>query len=178
MCQRLERKDSIDWKRAARMTAFGAFALGPCGHYWYRFLDTRFPSTAMRAVLLKVAADQFVFSPAFYVAFFSAMPLMEGKPWSNAISNVVDRLPPTYAVDFCVWPAAQILNFRYVAATHRVLYVGAVSVFWNCFLSYMQHSGTRQLSVEASRVSSSLAATSLIVRKVEIHTNPSVPGYT
>lgn len=45
----------------------------------------------------------------------------------------------TYIVDWAVWPAAQAVNFFYLAPVYRVAYVSTVTLFYNVFLSFMKH---------------------------------------
>eukprot|EP01116_Phalansterium_solitarium_P004838 TRINITY_DN15_c8_g1_i1.p1 TRINITY_DN15_c8_g1~~TRINITY_DN15_c8_g1_i1.p1 ORF type:complete len:246 (-),score=9.56 TRINITY_DN15_c8_g1_i1:396-1133(-) len=149
ICQALERVEEIDWKRTGRMTIFGTIALGPFAHFWYRFLDKRFPDTSGRTILKKVAMDQLLFSPPFYAAFYLSMSTMEGKSPSESWSHLRQQFLPTYGADLCVWPIVQAVNFRYVPPRHRVLAVGVVSVFWNAFLSSMHHSHSHSHALPA-----------------------------
>lgn len=57
MAQKLEKRDSIDWSRSGRMTAWGAM-FTPLAHYWYMYLDKFIPGSGAFVVAKKVAADQ------------------------------------------------------------------------------------------------------------------------
>eukprot|EP01114_Cavostelium_apophysatum_P003357 TRINITY_DN1318_c0_g2_i2.p1 TRINITY_DN1318_c0_g2~~TRINITY_DN1318_c0_g2_i2.p1 ORF type:complete len:190 (+),score=9.04 TRINITY_DN1318_c0_g2_i2:86-655(+) len=136
-----KRVRGLEWDkgRTARMTAYGTFVLGPVGHYWYKFLDHRLPATDNVTIAKKVAMDQFLFAPPYYALFYYAMPLMEGRNHKEAVDNVKKNFLMTYAVDMTIWPAAQAFNFKVLQPDQRVLFVSAVSILWNAFLSHMQH---------------------------------------
>jgi len=137
--QVVEKKPEWDYKRMCRMAIFGGAVFGPAGHYWYHLLETKLPGTTKREVFLKVLADQAVFAPPFYASFFYIMPLLEGKSHQQRVENVKQNFVTTILVDLSVWPTIQAVNFRYVPGDHRVLFVSAVSIGWNAFLSKMQH---------------------------------------
>jgi len=51
-------------------------ALGPMGHYWYAFLDKRFPAATLAVVGKKIILDQLVAAPVLTVSFFTGSVLI------------------------------------------------------------------------------------------------------
>ena len=43
---------------------------------------------------------------------------------------------PTYATGSAFWPAVNLVNFRFLEPSQRVLYVNAAGLLWNVYLSY------------------------------------------
>ncbi|KAL6071607.1 Protein required for ethanol metabolism [Balamuthia mandrillaris] len=132
-------RKSYSLARGARMAVFGFCFTGPMLHYWYSYLDRRLPSTAPKTVALKTAIDQVVMAPVWTVAFFGAMSAMEGRSLEDTKLKFEHHFLPTLLVDFLVWPAANVVNFRYVPPRHRVLYINLVNLLWCSFLGHMQH---------------------------------------
>ena len=44
-----------------------------------------------------------------------------------------------FQFDWIIWPPSQYINFKYVPAAARVLYVNIITVVWDIFLSYIKH---------------------------------------
>ena len=64
-------------------------------YYWYLWLDARFVGQATVTIVKKIALDQFVMSPPFYVIFYTLMSLMEGR------EDLTKELRSIVTVDFC-----------------------------------------------------------------------------
>lgn len=124
--------------RTARMGIIGLFMVGPTLHVWYRFLYARFPGTATKAVLTRLALDQFVFAPTFCAAFFAALFTLSGHPESypdHMRNNYADAL----IVNWGLWIPAQFINFRFIPAVHAVLFSNCIALVWNSYLSWNAH---------------------------------------
>lgn len=42
-------------------------------------------------------------------------------------------------LDLCLWPIAQFINFKFMPASLRVLYVCGITLIWNMILAYIKH---------------------------------------
>ncbi|KAJ4292548.1 Protein required for ethanol metabolism [Kalmusia sp. IMI 367209] len=142
--QGVEKKglDKHDLTRTGRMFAYGGAIFGPAATKWYSFLASRVhASTANRTIAARVAADQFVFAPINMTVFLSSMAYFEGaspkerlqKAWVPGMTN-----------NFLLWPWVQGVNFKFVPLEHRVLVVNFVALGWNCYLSYLNSSGSAE----------------------------------
>lgn len=74
-------------------------------------------------------------------------------PWWRSIDNLCLTL--ILQVDCCVWPPAQYINFHFIPARFRSIYVSSITLCWNTFLSYMKHRvHTFSLNIETAPPSS------------------------
>jgi len=65
-----------DSTRTYNMSVSGA-TIGVVCHYWYHYLDSKFPGRTLRIVLKKLLVDQLFFSPFLIVIFFGTVGLLE-----------------------------------------------------------------------------------------------------
>lgn len=133
-----DRTVGYNFHRTGRMFVIG-LALGPFNHFWYRFLDRVVTGSGAKMVAKKVAADQAVAGPFFCTTFLIASGMLEGKPLEACVNEWKEKFLTIYLADWCVWPPAQVINFYFLPAQYRVVYVGFVTLCWNTFLSFMKH---------------------------------------
>lgn len=60
---------------------------------------------------------------------FSAVPSL-----LTVQAKMTATLIPVILAQYYVWPVAQLLSFKLVPPSLRVLYTDGISVFWNCFM--------------------------------------------
>lgn len=113
-------------------------------------------SKGTAAVAIKTSADQLIWAPVMTCFFFAFLKVLEGHP-ELAISTVQEKVLPTVAANYVIWPAAHIVSFKYVPSHQRILYNNVIAIFWNCYLSIVASGGNMDMAalggVDASSTS-------------------------
>ncbi|CAN0439514.1 unnamed protein product [Pylaiella littoralis] len=147
---------SLDFKRLSIYTVLGAVWTAPVVHYWFDLLEAAFKdkkkaagtpplSFAMRMfkALKMVTLDQAIGAPlvntGFMFLFTLAAALTTGsgalEAGSQASTKLKNNLWGTLLVCWRIWPVADMINFAFVPAKLRVLFVNFVGLGWNIYLS-------------------------------------------
>ena len=128
-------KRAFDVARFLRMGAFGALVHAPLGHAFYGFLERRFPGVNVSALATKLAIDQIVWTPLLGSLLFSFIGITAGHSPSAIFRTIKNNLLKVVLTSWVIWPVAHAVNFKYITPKHRLLYINAVQVLYNAFLS-------------------------------------------
>lgn len=128
----------FNWDRNFKMFVVGT-AGGPLHHYFYAWLDIKYPGATLRTTTIEILYDQFVMAPLCIVLFFYSAGWMYGQSNANCWNELKSKIAVILIADWMVWPGAQFLNFYYLNPNYRVLYVNFVTMLYDVFLSYIKH---------------------------------------
>ncbi|KAK9918550.1 hypothetical protein WJX75_004916 [Coccomyxa subellipsoidea] len=120
--QRLLGNSKQDFCRTGRFMLYGFLIHAPGCHYFYQLLDrTVMPNepTGAPAILAKVFLDRVVFTPLNMLALFAFTGLLEGLSWQRILYTISRRMLPLWLLSNVLWPAAHVINFRYVPSEQR-----------------------------------------------------------
>lgn len=137
-----------DWGRIGRMFLTGLL-FGPVHHYFYAWMDKRIPHRSVKFVTQKILLDQIIMSPVCIVLFFYSMGALEGRPSKETTVEMKEKFIPIYVVDWSIWPPTQFINFYYLPVKYQVLYINAVTMVYNVYLSFMKHKNMPLEIIEA-----------------------------
>ncbi|KZS96155.1 hypothetical protein SISNIDRAFT_451852 [Sistotremastrum niveocremeum HHB9708] len=138
-----QRPIPYDIQRTVRFFCFGV-GMGPIIGRWNQFLEHTFPlrtnsrsTVSMSALAKRVFFDQTVMAPIGIAMFLGSMGVMEGRSNSQLREKYSSLFFPALLANWKVWPAAQLINFRYMPLPYRVPFSQSCGVFWTLYLSLL-----------------------------------------
>eukprot|EP00484_Ammonia_sp_Unknown_P018311 CAMPEP_0197035672 /NCGR_PEP_ID=MMETSP1384-20130603/13404_1 /TAXON_ID=29189 /ORGANISM="Ammonia sp." /LENGTH=208 /DNA_ID=CAMNT_0042465763 /DNA_START=159 /DNA_END=785 /DNA_ORIENTATION=+ len=153
----IERKKEIDWTRNAVFATFGFGYMG-CFQYWlFNIVFFKlFPGQSFKQTAKKVCCDSFIKAPFFYFPFFYMIRtfINERKFDHKTLTsikttyrnNIMDDLKKFWSI----WIAAQMFSFGVLPIHLRLPFIGSLSFFWCCILSYLHGSYDHEQEVEVA----------------------------
>ncbi|KAI9335684.1 hypothetical protein BDR26DRAFT_865587 [Obelidium mucronatum] len=132
-----------DYERTLKMTGFGFGFNGWYSLAGFHLLDRILgPSSTLRQAATKAIISQSFLSPPYlsafllYSAVFCASNSNNKESVSTAIDTVVEKFPELYMSAWTVWPAVNLLTFRYLPpGVPRVAFLNFVGVGWNAYMT-------------------------------------------
>ncbi|CAN6665703.1 hypothetical protein TRVA0_037S00738 [Trichomonascus vanleenenianus] len=132
---RPQQPEIFHFRRLALFTVWG-FLLSFVQSPWYSFLNSINENNKFISVLRRVLADQLCYSPISLCCFFIyATVVIEGGDKAAVVAKLKKSYLPTLAINYCVWPAAQFINFLVIPRAVQIPFSSTIGVFWNAYLS-------------------------------------------
>jgi hypothetical protein len=145
ICQSLEKKENINWKRFLIQASFG-FMIGPYFHLQFcKIMPYLFPFNKKFSTVKSVAYDQTVGATLFTTMFFSYLDKFNGKSFDQIKEGLKQKLFPTLKDNWKIWPILMAINFSIVPIQYRVLYANFWGMLWVAYLSYVQNVKSKKL---------------------------------
>ena len=134
-----------DYRRSFHFFVLGLTFVAPTSHYWYggmaKHAWTR--GQSMKQITKRVALDQFVWTPVFFVIWLGGFWSMEAGEINTPrlTQQLTDSLPEVMVANWILWIPAQYLNFYACPVKFQVLFVNLIELGWNCYLSFAASGG-------------------------------------
>jgi len=133
-------ESKIDLSLVKNVAMFGAVGAAPVFHIWYRFLDRALTGSTPATLVAKVALDQAIASSMVTALFLLLVPALEGKSDLTGPDSVLrQKFASIYLTNCAFWPAAQLVNFKFVPPQYRVAYLGLAAFIWTNILCFSRH---------------------------------------
>jgi len=129
----------IDWHEVGRFLIYGGLCHAPLVFNWLRLAARLFPKDTLGHLAAKVFLDQTCFAPVGLSCFYVGLSTLEGKSREGIYKEWKEKFPNTWAISVFVWPVLQTINFRFVPAQFRPIYVGVFSFFWTTGLAGLKY---------------------------------------
>lgn len=71
---------------------------GPFGHYWYLFLDKKYPGRSFRSISRKCFFDQLIAAPLFTILVITFIHTIDGKHLRQIANIFKEKFLIIYAV--------------------------------------------------------------------------------
>ncbi|KAI1369676.1 hypothetical protein F5Y08DRAFT_292635 [Xylaria arbuscula] len=160
-----------DWARTARSLIIGGAAAIP-GYTWFSFLSRSFNySSKVLSIGIKVAVNQFFFTPLFNVYFFGAQALLSGDTPAEAWRRVCNTVPVSFINSCKLWPAVTAFNFAFVPFEYRSIFGGVIAVGWQTYLSFLNRRAERLEALRQTEAEESPAAV-VVARSMRVEELP------
>ena len=155
-------------ERGVKAAIWGGLIFAPLAHVWYnRVLERFLPGTSTRAVLTKVALDQTVWAlpvSSLYLAYVTVY--INHGTVDDAERAIRTKIWPLMKANWLLWPAVQLVNFRFVPGPLQVPFINVIVLGWSAFLALLATEGQAKQDEQTGKEGS----TALDVRKAERRT--------
>jgi len=134
--------EELDTDKLKHLAILGYGVLPNLMTVWYKWLDTKYTSTANRVIVKKVFLDQTCLTIPILIIFFTAMAWFEGQ--QDITKEFREKFQKTYTTSCAFWLPAQALNFKLVPPQYRIAYNGACGFIWANLLCLLKREGEEE----------------------------------
>ncbi|CAG7832178.1 unnamed protein product, partial [Allacma fusca] len=99
---------------------------------------------APRMVVKKCLIDQFLMTPNLLVIFYLGMSLLENK--EDILAELMEKFVSTFITSSCFWLPAQAINFTFIPAQYRIVYIALCTLMWVNILCWFKRGNPPQRS--------------------------------
>ena len=125
-------------RRTMKMSVIGGLTIGPFNHYWYDFLQFRFPHSLAARVFWEEGAKLPL--NIWYVQLASRM--LDGEKPRPAFDNVWANFAQCWLAGVIMWvPTGSFIQSSLCPLHLRVLAANCVQVCFEAYSSFVNHSG-------------------------------------
>ena len=121
--------------RALKFASVGGLWVGPLLTHWFIVMDRLVPGRSVRAVGVKLVADQVLQGPLMIGSMFGLCALSNGATLAQIERKLRDELYSTWVSSVYVWAPVQVFQQAVVPLRYRVAVANGVSYFWDTYLS-------------------------------------------
>jgi len=142
LCQYfVEKNEKIDFVRVARFAGLVSCCMAPMAYKWYQYIERVIPAggNKWKMGLKRVAADQIIAAPIFTSFFLFNLNVLETRNLKASLAKTANVFLPILTTNYKVWPIIQYVNLSIIPIQYRILLVQFIGLFWNMYISHMQH---------------------------------------
>ncbi|XP_013381407.1 mpv17-like protein [Lingula anatina] len=123
-----------------RRSLAGFLFIGPLVFTWLRIADRIFlPNRSSLYILRRVFVEQLVFAPVAISAFYSSNNLLEGRSFEESWKELRDKFWTSFKAGCVYFPMVQFINYKYISASRRILFLSSATFLWSTFMCYMKN---------------------------------------
>jgi len=134
--------------RTLRLATVGGLWSSPLLYSWHRFFIPRLKLKLALAPTLfpfvAVSIDQLIFSPPFISSLLFNFKFLETGSVEKSVENVKKKWWTCQSNSWKVWPLATFIGYMWVPLNYRVGFGSLIGLFWNVYLSWLQHNNGQQ----------------------------------
>jgi len=134
--------EPFDTQKLKNLSVYGYVLAPSYMTLFYRILEPRFPGTALRTVVIKVALDQTCLTIPLLFMFYPWMSWCAGH--ENIFKELSDKFWISFVANCGWWIPAQAVNFALVPPQFRIVYNGAAGFVWAFILLLIKRSGEKE----------------------------------